>query len=180
MGATQCPLLSLKKRMKPGTEWERPADKTAKHYGNGGAELLICTHTHTCWYTHKTKCQSSKFARPHVIMRRCIWLARGQNNSLDPQHLWGGPHQGEPADYTSKQTTVHQVCWSVSDWLSSARNRVRCTSKPPLIGWARPKKLRVGKSCFHWLPPPHSAGEWVSKRMALRQLVQLGVCEETY
>lgn len=104
-GATQCPLLSLKKRMKPGTGWERPADKTAKHYGNGVAEFLRCTHTHTCWYTQKhtrTRQNANTQSLPGhmcLIMRGCIWLAGGQNNGLDPRHLCGGAHQHEPADY---------------------------------------------------------------------------------
>lgn len=80
----------------------------------------------------------------------------------------------------SEWTTVRQVCWSMSDWLSSARNRVRCASGSPVIGWAWPKSLLVWKTCFHWLPLPGSAGEWVSKRMALWQLVQLGLCEEIF
>lgn len=43
-----------------------------------------------------------------------------------------------------------------------------------------PKSLLVWKTCFHWLPLPGSAGEWVSKRVALWQLVQLGLCEEIF
>lgn len=35
---------------------------------------------------------------------------------------------------TSEWTAVRQVCWSVSDWLSPARNRVRCARGPPVIG----------------------------------------------
>ncbi|CAB1458640.1 unnamed protein product [Pleuronectes platessa] len=31
----------------------------------------------------------------------------------------------ESADFTSEQTTMHQVCWSLCDWLSPARNRIR-------------------------------------------------------
>lgn len=89
----------------------------------------------------------------------------------------GGVHSSASLLTTSKQTTMHQVCWSLCDWLSLARNSVRCTSKPTLIGWVEPKKLRVGKSCFYWLLLPSAAGEWVSGWMAVGQLGALTIWE---
>lgn len=137
----------------------------------------------------KQKVQNPKFARTHVIMRRCLRLAGSGDDGGAPEHLCGSsaPKKKKKSSLaaTSEWTTVRQVCWNASDWLSPVRNRVRCASGPPLIGWACPKKRkekknRLGrKMCFHWLPLPGSAGEWVSKRMALWQLVQLGLCEET-
>lgn len=141
----------------------------------------------------KQKVQKPKFARTHAIMRWCIWLAGSGYDGGAPEHLCGSSapkkkpkkqktNQAWPA--TGKWTTVRQVCWSASDWLSPARNKVRCASGPPAIGWAclqkkRKKNRLVRKTIFNWLPLPGSAGEWVSKRMALWQLVRLGPCEGT-
>ena len=98
--------------MKPGTEWERPADKTAKHYGNRVAEFLRCmhalpsshtythkhthTHTHTHQTTHTNQNANTLSLPGHMclIMRWCIWLAGGGNNGPDPRHLCGDPHHG--------------------------------------------------------------------------------------
>lgn len=159
-GATQCSLLSLKKRMKPGTEWERPADKAAKHYGNGVAEFLRCTHTHTCSHTHKQdKTQTLKSAPGHIIMRWCIWLAAAQNNGPDPRHLCGGLHQREPADHQrvdhnasgvlecpplavagQKKGQVHQQ--AAPDWLSRTQKAA---------GGKEPFSLAAAASFCWWM-----------------------------
>ena len=154
-GATQCSLLSLKKRMKPGTEWERPADKAAKHYGNGVAEFLRCTHTHTCSHTHKQdKAQTLKSVPGHIIMRWCIWLAAAQNNGPDPRHLCGGPADHQRADHNAsgvlecpplavpgqKQGQVHQQ--AAPDWLSRTQKAA---------GGKEPFSLAAAASFCWWM-----------------------------
>lgn len=81
-----------------------------------------------------------------LIMTQCIWLAGGQNNGPNPQHLCGVPHHCELADY---QKTYHNASGVLELlWLAATGQKQGQVHKPHLIGWAQPKKLWVRKAVF--------------------------------
>ncbi len=146
-GATQCPLLTLKKRMKPGTEWERPADKTAKPYEDEVAEFLRCTHTYMLKHTGTHTDTKDKMQTPIICQTTC------DNETM---HLIGRRSEWWPGSTAPVWGSAPARACRLP---ANGPQCIRCAGAS-VIGCPRPETGSGALACLPWLvePDPKSCG----------------------